>query len=391
VRVSRQVILLNSALLRSEDSPDMTEAPKRSWRIVHSESEIGWGGQEHRILAELRGFQRRGADVCLLASPHSGVYQRAVAAGIPVHFLSASKLRFPWMVAQTTQWLRRSRVQILNTHSSRDAWIVGLAGRLAKVPFILRTRHFDVAIPNRRLSRYVYEKLADHLLTTSPRVSSHFQEFFGWPPERVTTLPTGIDLEVFSPTGPAAKLVDESDGQPLVGMVSVLRSAKGHNIWLQAVRRLRDANFKARYVIVGDGPVRQKVQDQIKELQLEDCVRMLGHRDDVPEVLRALDLLVIPSRQEGIPQVGLQALATQTPTVGSDVGGIPSIIHHGETGRLVPPENPEALAQAMREALEQGEITRAMAERGRAFVETHYDLDTMLDILEALYRRRFHA
>ena len=116
---------------------------------------------------------------------------------------------------------------------------------------------------------------------------------------------------------------------------------------------------------------------------------MAGHREDVPEVLRALDVLVIAStRHEGVPQIGLQALATKTPVVGSDVGGTPEIIRQGETGRNFPAGDAGALVQAVRATLAEAETTRAMCERGRAMVEQHHSLDAMLDRLEALYRQR---
>src|SRR5262245_4266681 len=206
----------------------MPVAPQRPWRIVHSESEIGWGGQERRILAELAGFQRRGCEVCLLAAPHSGVYERAAGAGLPLHALNVGKWRFPITVLETARWLRRQRPDVLNTHSSRDGWYVGLAGRLAGVPLIVRTRHFDAAIRNRWLSRRAYTTLADHVLTTSGKITDHFQQLFHLPPGRVSTVSTGIDVDRFSPSGPKAPLWPGGNHPqwPVIGMVSVLRRGK---------------------------------------------------------------------------------------------------------------------------------------------------------------------
>ena len=98
-------------------------------------------------------------------------------------------------------------------------------------------------------------------------------------------------------------------------------------------------------------------------------------------------MLALPSLHEGIPQVGLQALATETPVVASDVGGIPSIIRPGETGRLVPPGDAAALAAALEETLRDTAATQSLARRGRALVEQHHSLEVMLDQLEAVYRQ----
>lgn len=366
----------------------MATERQRGWRIVHSESEIGWGGQEHRILAELTGFQRRGCQVWLLAARHGQLYERATAAGIATRPLPVARIRYPLTILQTALWLRRNRVNVLNTHSSRDGWIVGLAGRLARVPLIVRTRHIDVKYPNRWLSVHAYRTLPQHVLTTSEKITAHFREFFRLPAEQVSTVPTGIDLNLFSPEGPRAILSPDQGTRPCIGMVSVLRSWKGHRTFIEAARLLRESGLAARFIIVGEGDLRGSIENWIRERQLEDCVTLTGHREDVPAVLRALSILVIPSTDhEGIPQIGLQALAVKTPVVGSDVGGTPEIIRHGETGRIFPAGKAEALAVAIRETLAHPDQTRAACERGRVRVETHHSLDNMLDKLDALYCR----
>ena len=113
-----------------------------------------------------------------------------------------------------------------------------------------------------------------------------------------------------------------------------------------------------------------------------------GHREDVPEILRALDVLVIPStRHEGVPQIGLQALACGTPVVGSDVGGIPEIIRPGTTGRIFPAEDAAALAAKIRETLEHTEETRRLSAAGRALVTAEHSLSAMVAKLEKIYAR----
>lgn len=370
----------------------MTQPAARPWRIVHSECSLGWGGQEHRVLAELAGFRRRGCPVWLLAPPASQIHQRAQTAGVPVVSLSVAKLAYAFNAVKLARWLKRHQIEVLNPHSSRDGWLLGLAGRLAGVPFIVRTRHIDVDYPNPWLSRHAFTTLADHIITTSDKITAHFREIFGLPAERITTIPTGIDVARFSPDGPKAADLPAAGGAPLIGMVSVLRSWKGHNTLLQAARLLKREGFSARYVIVGDGPVRHVIEQEIVDFGLRHDVALAGHREDVPEILRTLDLLVIPStRHEGVPQIGLQALACKTPVIGSDAGGIPEIIRPGETGRIFPAGDAGALARQIREALGDRPATRALTERGRWMVEQRHSLEHMLDTLDALYRRHLPA
>jgi glycosyltransferase involved in cell wall biosynthesis len=337
-------------------------------------------------LAELIGFRSRGNQVWLLAPRESEIFKRATTQQISVKLLCANKQSFAFEIVRQASWLRRNQIQVVNTHSSRDGWLIGIAGRLARVPFIVRTRHIDVDYPNRWLSRHAYTTLADHVLTTSRKITAHFQEMFGLPDDRISTVPTGIDLEIFSPSG--AKAAFSAGGKPLIGMISVLRSWKGHATFLQAARRLLDEQFNAQFVIVGEGPIRQSIEKQIAELRLGNAVILSGHREDVPEILRALQVLAIPStKHEGIPQIGLQALACQAPVVGSDAGGIPEIIRHGETGRIFPAGDAGALASAIRETIAETERTRDYCEQGRSLVEAGFSLKSMLESLDSLYQR----
>ncbi len=366
----------------SESAPSQ----RRPWRIVHSEASCGWGGQEHRVMAELRGFQQRGCATWVMAEERSQIIARAREGGIGAVPVKFQKTRMPLDAVRLALWLRRERIEVLNTHSSRDGWLLGIAGRLARVPLLIRSRHIDVEYPNAWVSRHAFTTFADHVLTTSQKITDHFQRLFHLPDERITTLPTGIDVQLFHPQGARADLGLNGEG-PVVGMVSVLRSWKGHSVFFDAARMLHEAGRKIRFVVVGGGAPVERFQDLAAAHGVRDLIHFAGHREDVPEILRALDLLIIPSiRHEGVPQIGLQALACQTAVIGSDCGGIPEIIRDGETGRIVPIGDASALARRIAEALDQTETTRLLSARGRQLVDEKYSLEIMLDHLDGLYR-----
>ena len=368
--------------------PARSERPP--WRIVHSEASLGWGGQEHRVLAELQGFQRRGSEVWLLAPERSTLFKRAEQAGIPVYAQRFDqRLLLPFDVLRIAKWLLDNGIQVVNTHSSRDGWMLTLASRIAHVPLVIRSRHFDVPIPNRSLSRLVYKDWTHHVITTSELIREKLLATFDLPAGDVTTLPTGIDFGRFNPTGPRAvlPLPPLLAGTPLIGMVSVIRYAKGAQVLAGAARLLRDQGLRVHCVIVGEGSSRGYLEGVIAELGVQDLFTLVGHREDVPEVMRALDVIAIPSFHEAVPQSGLQALACGVPVVASDVGGIPSIIKHGLTGRLVPPQDASALARALRETLEQRERNRDMTSAGLELVRREHGLEMMLDRVEEIYER----
>jgi glycosyltransferase involved in cell wall biosynthesis len=367
-----------------------SNSPARNWRIAHSEASLGWGGQEHRILAEMKGFRSRGSEVWLVAPPDSQLYQRAEQAGVPVKAQRFNqRALLPFHVLRLAWWLRRHRIEIVNPHSSRDSWMLTLAARIARVPLIIRSRHFDVPIPNKSLSRLMYKEWSHHIITTSPKITDTLISTFDLLPEEVTTIPTGVDLQRFRPDGLRAALPLPAlpAGTPIVGMVTVIRYAKGAQILAAAAGLLRGQGLRIHCVIVGDGPWRTHLEAAIQDLGVQDLFTLTGHREDVPDLMRAFDIVAIPSFHEAIPQSGLQALATGVPVVASNVGGIPSIIKDGETGRLVPMQDPSALASAIRETLEQREKTQSMCAEGRRFIEREHSLENMLDRLEAIYHR----
>jgi glycosyltransferase involved in cell wall biosynthesis len=343
-------------------------------------------------MAELLGFRGRGHTVGLVAPAPATIFAEAVKSDLPHATLSENRWAFPFAVTNTARWLREFHADVVNTHSSRDGWIVGLAARLARVPLVIRSRHFDVPVANPWLSRHLYATLADHLITTSPKVAADFRELFRLSDDRVTAIPTGVDVVKFSPEGPKAsfEFPPEATG-PLIGIIGVIRQAKGHPALFRAMRQLANGGFPMRCVVVGDRPNRALLEKYVGDLGLLDSVLFAGQRDDVPAILRALDVLAIPSLHEAIPQVGLQALATKTPVVASNVGGIPAIIRPGETGRLCAPGDAASLASALREALSDKAATQAMCERGRALVEREHTVEVMLDRLEKIYRRYLPA
>lgn len=368
----------------------MAQVPQHKWRIAHSEASLGWGGQEHRVYAELMGFKQRGHPVWLIAPETARVFARAKDSGIGVEAFRPGKLRFAFEAMRLASWLKCEKIDVLNTHSSADGWLVGVAGRMAKVPLLIRSRHIDVSYPNRWLSRHAFTTFADHVLTTSQKITAHFQENFHLADDRITTLPTGIDIRKFHSEGPKSEIITKHGNPdlPAVAMISVLRSWKGHDTFLDAIQRLQKAGFAARYFIVGDGPQEPFLKEKIKNAGLSEDIQLCGHREDVADILRAINVLVIAStKHEGVPQIGLQALASKTPVVGSDVGGTPEIIRQGMTGRNFPAGNGEALAKAIQESIQQGEQTRRYTEAGRQMVEREHSLDVMLDKLEAIYRR----
>lgn len=352
--------------------------------ILHTESSKGWGGQENRTLNEAIGLTRRGVRVLIAAQPESGLARRAAQQSIPVH-LVPMRSNFDFKaIAQLRRLLRDEAVDIVNTHSGRDNTLAGLAAKtLRPRPAIVRTRHLALPIT----SRLSYTFIPDRIVTVSQYVAGYLIGA-GVPPEKIDAIPTGVDLTRYDPAHTAPSLRAElglRDDTPLIGTVAILRLKKGHRILLEAIPAVLARFPHAHFVFAGDGPQRANIEKAIAELGLGAQVHLLGLRPDVPDVLRALDVFVLPTFEEALGTSFVEAMAMRVPVIGSRVGGVPEVVRDQVTGLLVNPHDPADLARAILALLSDPARARAMGQAGRALVEQEFTNDIMCDRMLQLY------
>jgi len=352
--------------------------------VLHTESSGGHGGQEIRTLAEARWLLGHGWKALIACQPYSPLFAEAKAAGIPVEPVRMRGTTDLGAVLRLRRLIRERGVSLVHTHSSVDSWLAGVAAKSLGRP-VVRTRH--VSIPIRRRRALVY-RLADRIITSGESVRS-IVIAAGIAPERVVTISAGVDADRFH-SGVSGKAVRGELGlgaAPVVGLVANVRGSKGHNVFLEAARTVLASAPGARFLIVGDGVGFDEVSQRVRDMGLDASVRLTGFRRDIPQIMAALDVLVLPSvRSEAIPQVIPQALAVGTPVVASTVGGSPELIRDGENGRLVPPGDARALAEAILALLREPERARAMARAGQAMVRARYTIDATMARTTAVYR-----
>lgn len=355
-------------------------------RIVHTESSLGWGGQEMRILAEAQGLIRRGHDVKLLCAPQARIHAEAANWGVPVVALPIEKKR-PRGLRALVAWLRANRSDVVSTHSSTDSWLAALALRILgrQVP-IVRTRHISAPVSRGPLSRWLYMRAAARVVTTGEALKRQLVERNGFSESRIESVPTGIDAGRFRPGERKASRAGFGLPQDrvLVGIVATLRSWKGHAFLIEAMTRLPP---QVELVIVGDGPQREALEQQIAKLGLRGRVRMQGQQADVLPWLRALDIFALPSfANEGVPQALVQAMLVELPCVTTPVGGIPELAEHERTALLVAPRDPVALAAAIERLAGDEGLRRELGEAARKHCVEGYSYERMLDRMAAIYR-----
>ncbi len=355
-------------------------------QIVHTESSLGWGGQEIRILSEAQGLIRRGHDVKLLCPPQAPIYAESPNWGVPAIALPIDRKR-PVGLGALHQWFSANQSDIINTHSSTDSWLAALALiALGRPTRVVRTRHISAPVPRGPLSRWLYMRAAARVVTTGEALRRELVERNGFRASRIESVPTGIDAGRFRPG--ERKAARAKFGLPqdktLVGIVATLRSWKGHALLLEAMTRLPS---QIELVIVGDGPQREALEGSIAKLGLQGRVRMQGQQADVLPWLRALDIFALPSfANEGVPQALVQAMLVELPCVTTPVGGIPELAEHERTALLVPPRDAPALAAAIERLAGNEGLRRELGEAARKHCVEGYSYERMLDRMEVIYR-----
>ncbi len=355
--------------------------------IVHTESSCGWGGQEIRVLEEAAGMQGRGHRVTLLCPREAPIYAEAARRGVPAIALPIARKRPAGLTAMRA-WLSRNRSDVLNSHSSTDSWLAALAllGMSPRPPLV-RTRHISAPVARNSATRWLYQSATRRIVTTGERLREQLIRDNRFRPESIISVPTGIDLARFVPADKAqAKArLGLDPAQACIGIVATLRSWKGHRYLVEAFAGLKQKD--ARLLIVGDGPGRDNLREQVARLGLEERVLMPGNQDDVSSWLQALDVFALPSyANEGVPQSLMQAMAVGVPVVSTAVGSIEELVRHEETGLIVPPQDVDALRAAIERLLTEPALVGEVPQAGSAWVSSRYSRERMLDSMEAVFR-----
>lgn len=362
--------------------------------IVHTESSQGWGGQEIRILSEAAGMIARGHRVTLLTPRTARIHDAALARGIETIALSIEEKTLRGLFAVVRWFRQNTTVDVVNTHSSTDSWLVGLAMALSRHPVpVVRTRHISASVRPSLANRWLYGQAACRVVTTGESLARELTTRLSLPHDHVLSVATGIDLSRFSrastPERPAART---ALGLPTagfyIGIAATLRSWKGHDDLLEAFTSLASRHPDLHLVIAGDGPRRAHLQEKINASPWAARIHLLGHREDVPAVLAALDLFVLPSyANEGVPQAIMQAMAMSLPVISTTIGAISDAVSDGCSGLLLPLRNPARLAEAIEHLLTDPAQLQEFASAGRRMAEEKFSLDAMLDAMLDVFQQ----
>ena len=340
------------------------------------------GGLE-RLLVDFGRFHNRNQfDLCFVALDRLGQPAHDLAAaGFDVESLDISQVGKRAAVSRLQELLTARRIDVLHTHNTYPQFYGAMAARRAATATLLNTQHgrgcgrgwkslWQFRFANRLTDRVIgVSEDAVRLCQGQDRLSAAKMECI-W---------NGIDVDRFRYTGP--------QNAPVAISVARLSPEKDYGTLLRALRMVLADVPDFRLKLVGDGAERPRLERLASELQITHAVEFLGERHDVPELLRTAGFFVSSSKTEGISLTLLEAMAVGLPIVTTRVGGNPEIVIEGQTGRLVPSLNPDALAAAMRQMLRERSCWPDMAQAARDRVENHFNVKSMVRQYEVLYQR----
>jgi sugar transferase (PEP-CTERM/EpsH1 system associated) len=369
--------------------------------VAHVIYRLDVGGLENglvNLINRIPAERFRHVIICL--TDYSAFRRRIQRGDVPVFTLNKPPGNSPVLHFKLWWLLMQLRPDIVHTRNL--AALEGtLPAALAGVPVRIHGEHgrdiddLDGRNTRRQIMRRLFRPFVHHYIAVSRDLESYLQRKLGVPPSCIAQIYNGVDSELFHPAGerraevPCAGFARK--GEFVIGTVGRMQDVKDQLTLARAFVRLMQgfpgAEQRLRLVMIGDGPLREKVRVLLANAGVEQFAWLPGEHDDVPRIMRSFDLFVLPSLAEGISNTILEAMASGIPVVATAVGGNPELIEPGVTGTLVPRNDAECMARAMRAYVESAELCAHQGSEARRAVERRFGMDAMVNAYIAVYDR----
>jgi glycosyltransferase involved in cell wall biosynthesis len=338
-----------------------------------------WRGGQRQSFFLVRELKRKGYPCRFYVQPDSPLYKKAEEEGLPIFSLrikSEVGLLSAWRLARH---MKKANCVLVHSHDAHAAAVSAMAASRAKIPIRVISRRVDFPLKDNYFSKMKYRNEIDRIIAISEGVKKVLLSS-GIDKKKISVIPSGIDYTPFENIASRNYLHQElgfGDDDFLVGIVAHLADHKGHKYLIEAAGILKQKAPHVKLIIVGKGPLRMELDEQVKKTDVDDIVFFLGFREDIPQILASLDLFVLSSYLEGLGTSIMDAMASRLPVVATEVGGIPELVAHEKTGLLVPAKNPRALAEAILKLYRDRKLATLYGEEGYKVVHEKYSSRAM--------------
>jgi glycosyltransferase involved in cell wall biosynthesis len=365
--------------------------------IVHVVCTFGGGGAEREVARVSQILSERSPyNVIVCSVMGGGNYAESLRkAGVKMEVLNDSKKDFLTMASKLFRFLKKHRPAVVHVHDLR--WGTTVA-RLAGVPVVVASVHYLDQVPKRSRYGVIYDNFhmlfADRIVAVAEAVRQARIKKWGNPGSKITTIPNAVDVGCRLDPAQIEAKKDElglPHNAPLVGSIANLLPIKGQSYLVIAAAEVIKSLPECRFLIAGDGPCREALEQQINDLGIADNFHLLGYRNDAREIMQVLDVFCLSSIAEAMPITILEAMAFGKPVVTTDVGGCSELVVNGETGLVVPACDPSSLARALLEILNDPDAAGCMGSAGFDRLNIEYSIEANLDKHLSLYAELLSA
>ncbi len=370
----------------------------RRYKVTFLITNLAYGGAETQLVRLATRLKARDWDIVIVSMlPPQAYVEELEKVEIPVYSLDMRRgVPDPRAILRLARIIKKFRPHLLHSYMLHANILARIVRFFVPVPILVcSVRSIDERGGKGSgkwlvLAYRFTDSLCDVVTQVSQAGLKRYVQIKAVPKHKICYIPNGVDIEQFCPNHEVREHLRKKMGfgNNFVWIaIGRLEPPKDYPNMLHAFAQVWKEKSDARLLIVGDGPLRSPMENLTRELGIDDQVKFLGIRRDVPELLNAADAYVMSSAWEGMPNALLEAASTGLPIVATDVGGNSEIVLNGKTGFLVPPKDPNALASVMLKLMNLAESERRrMGEEARKHIESNFNLDRIIDMWEALYR-----
>ncbi|WP_086936829.1 glycosyltransferase [Campylobacter pinnipediorum] len=354
-------------------------------KVLHTEWSDGWGGQEIRIITESIALKEKyNVDITIACRKNSQISKQAKKVGIKVVYFDFKSSFDIKSILSIYKFIKENKIQIVNTHSGKDTWVGGLAAKLARVKFI-RTRHLSNPINSSRFN--FINELADFIMTTGENVRKDMIANNRISPDKIKSIPTGIDDSLFDDSlynkDDCLEKLNIDKDKIYVGSLAVLRGVKRLDILLNIALKIHKDFENVVFLIAGDGPGKESLSNFITKNNMQDYVKLMGHISKPYIFLKAIDIFIMTSRSEGVPQSLMQALLMKKACISTNVGGVKDLYDSKNFSCVEFDE--QKIQQALVEILKDNKIKNDFEKNAKEYVKNNFTRDIMAKNIYDIY------
>ena len=385
--------------LTLSDAKDLIQTMHQKGKVISKKIKIvffvhtyGLGGLENMVTNLVNALDPDLFECTILSfAPLVPLQNRVNTDRVRVVSLNKKGGNNPMLIYRIFRFLRSTGTHIVQTHNWGTVLEGILAAKLARVPAVIHAERGTIEGKKRNvvLQNFLWN-YANQVLAVSNAHRQRIVDVVGFPFEKIRPIYNGVDSAVFFPRSEEKLVIRKKLGlnpeDICIGTVGSLRSVKNQALLLTACKKNLPHAPNMQIVLAGDGPLKKDLVAKAQALGLDKNVHFVGARNDIPEVLNAFDIFVLPSLREGMPNAVLEAMSCGVPVIATSVGGVPEVIEDNKSGILVPSQDEEALEAALADLIREVGKRRRLGTAGRRRVLAHFSLEKMVQEYHALYQ-----